>query len=307
MAEELLTETAVSRKKMFLADISLVLVALFWGSNFVLTKAALDLIPPFTYLGLRFIIAAVLLALACWRKIIKATRQDLFAGSLVGFFLCAGFAFQTVGLLHTTPAKSGFITGTSVVIVPFLYILITRKSPGWFSFAGGFMATVGLFLLSGASFKPELGDALTFICAIIFAAHVVALGVFAPRQDPVILTILQMAFTGVGSLVLALFFEPVSGMFSHPPLIWGAILYAVLFCTIGAFLTQTTAQRFTLPTHAALILSTEAVFAGIFSFLFWSESFTMQKLAGALLIFAGIALTELKPVLEARAARRQEA
>ena len=302
MAEELLTETAVSRKKI-LADISLVSGPLL-GST-VLTKAALDLIPPFTY-GLRFIIAAVSRA-GLLAENYKATRQDLFAGSLVGFFLCAGFAFQTVGLLHTTPAKSGFITGTSVVIVPFLYILITRKSPGWFSFAGGFMATVGLFLLSGASFKPELGDALTFICAIIFAAHVVALGVFAPRQDPVILTILQMAFTGVGSLVLALFFEPVSGMFSHPPLIWGAILYAVLFCTIGAFLTQTTAQRFTLPTHAALILSTEAVFAGIFSFLFWSESFTMQKLAGALLIFAGIALTELKPVLEARAARRQEA
>ena len=227
MAEELLTETAVSRKKMFLADISLVLVALFWGSNFVLTKAALDLIPPFTYLGLRFIIAAVLLALACWRKIIKATRQDLFAGSLVGFFLCAGFAFQTVGLLHTTPAKSGFITGISVVLVPFLYILVTRKSPGWFSFAGGFMATVGLFLLSGASFKPELGDTLTFICAIIFAAHVVALGVLHPQGSGDLNHFTDGLYRrgqpGSGSI-----FEPV-WMFSHPPLIWG--LFFTRFCS----------------------------------------------------------------------------
>ncbi|NLY39933.1 MAG: DMT family transporter [Firmicutes bacterium] len=307
MAEELMAETAVSRKKMILADVALVLAALFWGANFVVAKAALDLIPPFTYLGLRFIIAAVLLAAACWRKMLKATRQDLLAGLLAGFFLWAGFAFQTVGLLYTTPAKSGFITGISVVLVPFLYILVTRKSPGWFSFAGGSLALVGLFLLSGASLQPQLGDALTFICAIGFAAHIVALGVFAPRQDPVVLTIVQMALTGAGSMVLALLFEPLSGMFSHPPLVWGAILFAVLFCTIGAFLIQNMAQRFTPPTHAALILSTEAVFAGIFSFLFWSESFTIPKLAGALLIFAGIVLTELKPVLVAGSARRYEA
>ncbi|MEW5785182.1 MAG: DMT family transporter [Bacillota bacterium] len=302
----MIAEVEVSRKKMILADLSLLIVAVFWGSNFVVMKASLELIPPFTYLGLRFLAAAVLVAVVFWRKMRQVTSQDLLIGSLIGFFLFAGFGFQTIGLLYTTPAKSGFITGTAVVIVPFLYILVTRKSPGWLSFAGGFLAAVGLFLLSASeTFGLEFGDALTFISAILFAAHIISLGIFAPRRDPLILAAVQMAFVGLANLSIALFVEPIAGMLAHPPIIWGAIFYAVFFCTIGAFVTQTVAQRFTLPTHAALILSTEAVFAGLFSLLFWEELFTLQKLAGALLIFTGIAVTELKPILAARAAKRQ--
>lgn len=294
-------EETISRKKMIIADISLVIVALFWGSNFVIMKEALEQIEPFTYLGLRFCLAALLLAAVYWRKMMRIRRSDLLAGSLVGFFLFAGFGFQTIGLLYTTPAKSGFITGTSVIIVPFLYFLVIRKSPGWHSFSGGILAAAGLFLLSSNEyFRLESGDALTFISAILFAAHVVALGIYAPRHDPIHLATLQLAFAGVASFAVALVFEPLQGMLSHAPFIWAAIFYAVLFCTIGAFVTQTVAQRFTPPTHAALILSLEAVFAGLFSYLFWNEMFTLQKLAGALLIFAGIAVTELAPLFSAR-------
>lgn len=298
-------EQAGSNKKMLLADISLFIVAVFWGSNFVIMKEALELIEPFTYLGLRFSLAALILAAVYRRKMLRVKREDILIGSLVGFFLIAGFGFQTVGLLITTPAKSGFITGTSVIIVPFLYFLVTRKSPGWPSVSGGILAAVGLFLLSSNEhFRLEFGDLLTFIAAILFAAHVVALGVYAPRRDPISLATLQLAFAGAAAFAVALFVEPLEGMLLHPPVIWGAIFYAILFCTIGAFVTQTIAQRFTPPTHAALILSLEAVFAGLFSYFFWNELFTLQKLAGALFIFTGITVTEVKPLLAARAERR---
>ena len=298
----------IPRKKMYIADISLLIVAVFWGSNFVIMKGALDLITPFAYLGLRFSLAALILAVLFWKRMRQITKQDLLIGSLLGFFLFSGFGFQTIGLLYTTPAKSGFITGTSVVIVPFLCFLLTRISPGWPAFAGGALAAFGLFLLSAnEAFGFEFGDLLTMISAVLFAAHIVSLGRFAPRRDPIMLATVQLAFTGLASFASAVFTEPIEGMLTHPPLIWGAIFYAVLFCTIGAFVTQALAQRLTPPTHAALILCLEAVFAGVFSYFFWDELFTLRKLTGALLIFAGIAIAEIKPLLDNRADKRKAA
>ncbi|MDW7739384.1 MAG: DMT family transporter [Bacillota bacterium] len=296
------------RKKMILADISLLFVALFWGSNFVIMKHAFEVIEPFTYLGIRFCIASVLLALFFWKRLRKAPVGDYLAGCLIGFFLFTGYLFQTVGLLHTTPANSGFITGMAVVIVPFLYYIVTKRSPGWFAFTGGGLAALGLYFLSTTdTVGLGFGDGLTLIGAFLFAAHLIAIAIHVRKRDPIVLAVTQIAFTGFASFVVALIFEPKTGMFDHPYLIWAAILYAVIFCTIGAFVTQTVAQRYTSPTHAVLILSTEAIFAGLFSYLFWGETFSFRKLFGAMMILIGILATELQPVLSAKfAARRAE-
>ncbi len=298
----------IAEKKAILADISLVFVALFWGSNFVIIKQALDIIHPFTYLGIRFFIATLLLAPFFWKRLARAPARDYLDGCLIGLFLFGGFAFQTVGLLYTTPANSGFITNTAVIIVPFLYFFVTRRSPGWWAYVGGILAASGLFLLSANKVAgPGLGDALTLVCAFLFAAHIIAIGLFVQRSDAIVLAVTQIAFTGAASLAAAFMFEPTDLMFRQPPAIWGAIMYAVVFCTIGAFVTQTYAQRYTLPTHASLILSLEAAFAGIFAYLFWDEIFTTQKLIGAVLILAGIMTTELRPVLAAKVTARRAA
>ncbi len=290
-------------KKMVLADFSLFLVALFWGSNFVIMKEALEIIEPFTYLGLRFTLAALLLAPLFWKRLVNASLKDYLAGSLIGLFLFGGFAFQTIGLLYTTPAKSGFITGTAVVIVPFMYYFITRRSPGWLAVLGAILAATGLYLMSVDEVTGfNLGDGLTLICAFLFAAHIISIAIYVRRIDPIVLAVAQIAFTGLASFALAFAFEPAEIMLHQPPLIWGAILYAVVFCTIGAFVTQTIAQRYTTPTHAVLILSLEAVFAGLFSYLFWSELFTAQKLGGVALIFAGILVAEMRPFIAAKIA-----
>lgn len=295
-------------KKMVLADLSLFFVAVFWGSNFVIMKEALEIIEPFTYLGLRFILAALLLAPFFWKRLVKASFSDYMAGGLIGLFLFGGFAFQTVGLLYTTPAKSGFITGTAVVIVPFMYFFVTRRSPGWWAFLGGLLAATGLYLMSVDRVTGfNLGDGLTLICAFLFAAHIIAIAIHVKHRDPIVLAVSQIAFTGLASFAVALVFEPAEIMLHQPTLIWGAILYAVVFCTIGAFVTQTIAQRYTPPTHAVLILSLEAVFAGLFSYLFWDELFTAQKLTGAALIFAGILVAEMRPFIAAKLADRRAA
>ena len=294
-------------KKMIIADFSLLLVALFWGSNFIIIKEALDVIEPFTYLGLRFTLAALILAPFFWRRLSKVSLNDCLVGCLLGLFLFAGFAFQTVGLLFTTPANSGFISNMAVVIVPFLYFLVTRHFPGWWSFVGGGLAAAGLYFLSvDEALGFGLGDGLTLVCAFMFAAHVIAVGVHVRRLDPIVLAITQVAFTGLASLAVAVFYEPVGVMLNQPLHIWGAIFYAIIFCTIGAFVTQNIAQRHTSSSHTALILSLEAVFAGLFSFFFWDEVFTFRKFIGALLIFAGILIAELRPVIVAKIAARRE-
>jgi len=290
-------------KKTVLADLSLFFVAIFWGSNFVIMKEALEIIYPFTYLGLRFSLAALLLAPFFWKRLLSAPARDYLDGCIIGLFLFGGFAFQTVGLLYTTPANSGFITGTAVIIVPFLYFLVTRRSPGWWAYFGGVLAATGLYLLSAdETMRLGFGDALTVVCAFLFAAHLVAIAIYVRRSDAIVLAVTQIVFTGLASFAVAIFYEPTEIMFHQPLIIWGAIIYAVIFCTIGAFVTQTIAQRYTPPTHAVLILSLEAVFAGLFSYLFWGEVFTLRKLSGAFLILAGILIAELRPVLTARIA-----
>lgn len=285
------------RRRVLLADGGLLLVALFWGSNFVIMKEALEEITPLTYLGLRFALAFLLLLLFFWRRFKGVTLNDILVGSLVGLFLSTGFIIQTLGLLHTTPAKSGFITSTSVIMVPFLHYLLTRVSPGWWSFFGCALATLGLYSLSAEGpLALGYGDLLTLVAASLFAIHIVAFGIFSPKKDFITLATIQLGFSGILCLILAALLET-GPMLSYSPSIWGAILYAVLFCTIGAFVTQTAAQRYTPATHTALILSLEAVFAGLFSYFFWNELFTLQKILGAALILFGILTTELGPYL----------
>ncbi len=291
-------------KTLIIADVSLLFVALVWGANFVIMKDALQHITPFAYLGLRFSLATLILALIFWRRLPRISRDDLRCGLLAGLLLFSGFAVQTIGLMHTTPAKSGFITGTSVVIVPLFYYLATKDNPGKWAFIGGLLALGGLYFLSVTNGLPaegfvlQYGDFLTLICAFFFAAHIVTLGIISPCRDTVILSILQLGVTGLLSLLMALTFEPLSSLVVSSPSIWAAILYAIIFCTIGAFVTQTAAQKHTHSTHAALILSTEAVFAGVFSYFFWGEAFTLPMFFGISLIFAGIIITVLKPDLK---------
>lgn len=162
----------IADKKTLVANISLIFVALFRGSNFVIIKQALDVIHPFTYIGIRFLIAAFLLAPFFGKRLARASARDYRDGCLIGLFLFGGFAFQTVGLLYTTPANSGFITNTAVIIVPFLYFLVTKLSPGWWAYVGGTLAAAGLYLLSANEVAgPGLGDFLTLSCAFLFAAH----------------------------------------------------------------------------------------------------------------------------------------
>ncbi|MCG0275334.1 MAG: DMT family transporter [Thermosediminibacteraceae bacterium] len=281
-------------RKSVLADGALLLVTMAWGLNFVVMKNALERITPFMYLAVRFLLAFLILAAIFNENLRKVDKSDIIGGSIIGLFLFLGFATQTVGLVYTTPAKSGFITGSNVVMVPFLAYFVNKKFPGWYQVLGAAVTFVGLGVISlEGGFRINIGDFLTLLCAVFFAMQIVSTEYYSRRGNPINLAIIETGITGMLSLVVGALTEPMPVAIDLS--MWIAILYAVICCTAGAFLVQNVAQKYTTSTHAAVIMCLEAVFAALFSFLLWGESVTLKSLVGYMLILAGVMITELTP------------
>ncbi len=234
-----------------------------WGSTFVMVKGAVAAYPVFSFMALRFAFAGLaLLPLVYWRQrrspTPRLTRSP--APLLMGCALFAGYGFQTSGLQLTTPAKAGFITGLSVVIVPLVAALLLRQAPRWNAWLGVAAATIGLALLSlQANLQIGAGDLLVFGCAISFAGHILLTGRFSPRHDPLLLTLGQVIVVGILDAAAAVAFDRgAAGAGSLTARLTRDVIFAAaftgLFATAAAFGIQTLAQRFTTPTHTALDL-----------------------------------------------------
>ena len=282
--------------KVLIADLALLLVAVFWGGGFVVTKNILAHMGPFYFLGIRFSASALILLIIFNNRIRRTDFKTIKKGTIIGFFLFMGFATQTVGLLYTTPARQSFITGTNVVMVPFIYMFVSGEKVEKNAVFGALMTSIGLAVISlqHGVMAFNLGDSLTLACAVFFASHIVSIGMLVKEADPINLTIIQLALTGIMSLIIALIFEPIPQISLKAGVI--GIGYMVLFSSIAAFLIQNIAQTFTFPTHAAILLSLESVFGAIFSSIFWGENLTVKFVIGALIILSGIIITELQPV-----------
>lgn len=290
-------------KKEIIADIALLLVAASWGLNFVITKNALASISPFLYLGIRFLLASVLMIAIFFKNIKHIKLEDIKGGLIIGLFISIGFITQTVGLLYTTPSKSGFITGSNVVMVPFIAYFITKEFPGWHQVIGAIVTFAGLGMISlSENLTINYGDILTFTCAIAFALQIAFTEYYVKRANSLNITMVQMTTVGIITMVMSVFLEqPASQVLTAD--VWGAIAFGAIVCSAIAFSVQNTAQKYTSSTHAAVILSTESVFAGLFSFLFWKEPITLKTLIGFTLIFTGILITELSKTEESSVRR----
>lgn len=283
----------MENKKSLYADLSLLLVALIWGSGFVATKNALDHIQPYYLLSFRFMLSFLLMSLVFFKRFKKVTFDDFKAGTVIGIFLFLGFATQTVGLNYTTVGKQAFITATNVVMVPFIYWGISKKKPDIYEVIAALLCFAGIGILSlDSGFKMGYGEFLTFLCAIFFAFHISSIGYFTKKHDPIVLSIIQMLVAGILSIIFTLLFEPKIGSIPREGIF--PILYLALFSTLLAFLIQNIAQKYTSSTHAAIILSLEAVFGSILSIIFLKESFTIRLLIGCIAIFISIITTETK-------------
>ncbi len=281
------------------AELLLVAVAAIWGATFVIVKDALEQVSTLLFLGVRFTIAAVALALLFRGRLgthhhLKRTGE-VRAGLIVGLFLFAGYVLQTAGLRYTTAAKAGFITGFYIPLVPVVSALIYKRLPHASEILGVALATAGMTLLTMTSLNLDVsrGDLLVLGCSVAFAFHIVVLGHYSKHLSFEKLALYQISAASLLSLATFWWAEPMRWKLT------GGVAFAIgltaLLATAFAFAAQTWAQQFTTPTRTALIFSLEPVFAWVTAFLLAGETLTGRALTGAALILAGILAVELKP------------
>lgn len=280
-------------KKSLIADLTLLLVAFLWGTTFVASKYLLNYFTPLFIISIRFIIAFVIMSLVFRSHFKSINKYDLKGGIIVGFFLFVGFATQLIALQYTDPGKQAFLAATYVVMVPFIAWALNKKRPDSRSFIGAFICFMGIGMLTlNGSFSMSFGDSLTMFSSVFFAGHIMSTDYFVQKIDPIKLTIVQFGAVAVLSTLLALITEPFpvdvakSGIY--------AVLYLGVVCTTVAYFLQTIAQKYTLSTHTAIILSLEAVFGSIISMIVLKELFTMKMIIGCVSILAAILVIELK-------------
>jgi drug/metabolite transporter (DMT)-like permease len=247
--------------------------------------------PVMDFMAWRFAAASVaMLALrpGCLRNI---TRRELLRGAALGIVLGLGYVAQTYGLLYASAAVSGFITGMFVVLTPVMaWILLGHKTDRntWMVVA---LATVGVAVLSLNGWAFGIGELLTLACAILFAVHIVGLGEWSPQYDPYTFAFLQIATVAVISIIAA-----IPGGITLPPDIetWQTIGITAIFATALAFIVQTWAQSLVPPTRAAIVMTMEPVFAGLFAVIIGGNQLTWRTLLGGAFIVAAMLVINLK-------------
>ena len=269
------------------------LAALFFGSTFVLVQDAVKDVTPMAYLLLRFGIATVAVAPFA----VRAARRDAIdrrllarVGALAGVLLFVGYALQTVGLQYTSASSSAFITGLYVVFTPVVEAVVRRRLPPRGMLLGIVVATIGLYLLTGARIELGKGEALELGCAAVFAVWIVLQGAYVNRLGAIPLTGVQLAVV----TVIAMPATGAAGFGTLTALALFAAAFTGIACSSVGLSLQLFAQRRLSPSQTALILLFEPVFGGLFGY-FAGERLGALRLFGAAVILAGIAMSELTP------------
>ena len=295
--------------------LALLAAAMIWGSSFFILKNALADMPVFLLLAVRFGVGFGLLAALFRRRLLGMKKEALLHGAICGVLLFTAYAFQTFGLRETTPGKNAFLTTVYCVLVPFLETALAwgrRKRPVILSEADGptavlsrhdaarptlwnwlaavaCVAGIGLVSLS-ESLTMNRGDALTLVCGVFYALHVLAVSRYTRHEDAVALTTVQFGAAAVCNGLLSLLTEEMPASVPSGALL--ELAYLAVFPTTVAMLLQSVGQSVTPAAPAAILLSLESVFGVLFSVLFAGELVTPRLLCGFGLIFLAVIASE---------------
>ncbi len=276
------------------ADLLLLLVAISWGTTFVVVQQAVEAVPVYQFLFWRFGLAFVLMVpFMAWRGR-RPDRGTLWAGVVLGLINFGAYALQTFGLTHTTSSSVAFITGLFVVFVPLLGRLVFGQRIVPVVWVSSLLAVGGLWLLTTqGALQAGRGEAYALGCAMLFALHLLYTGRFSRRYDVSGLVIVQFGTMAAASALMQL----MSGG-SLWPAAWSSTLVwslgiTVVFATVFAFWVQTSMQRFTSAARAAVIFTMEPLSAAIFAYAYVGEVLRPLQLAGGIIIVASMLLTEL--------------
>jgi drug/metabolite transporter (DMT)-like permease len=282
------------------ANLGLLLCSMVWGTTFVVVQNALSGASVTMFLAARFATAAVLIAVVYRRSLRGLDWQGFRQGMLVGVFMFGGYIFQTIGLKFTTASKAAFLTGSSVVLVPLLLVACRQQRITRCVWWGATSAFAGLYLLTiGPQGIHSLnrGDPLVLISAVLFALQIISVGRAVGRVSVGAIGFLEVATTAVLSALLV----PVAAAAHWEPAYFTptrGLLLALAITSIGGTVIclplQVWSQQYASPSHAAIILSLEPVFAAITSYFAQGERLGPRELIGAALVLAGILLAEYR-------------
>ncbi|CAH8772759.1 DMT family transporter [Paenibacillus dendritiformis] len=295
------------KHRQFASDLCLLLIAFVWGSTFLVVQHAVFVLPPLAFNAVRFAGAALLFGLVALlsrkrrRGSRSGTRALLLHGALLGVFLFGGYAFQTIGLVYTTTTNAGFITGLSVVLVPFISLRLAKQRlqpPTWIA---AVLALAGLYFLAfnGGAVQLNEGDGFVLLCSFCFALHIAFTGKYAAIHNTVLLVTVQFAVVALAAASSSFLFEPqLTGAalweaLTEPKVIV-ALLISICISTAFAYWAQTWCQQYTSASRVAVIFAMEPVFAAITGVTFAGETLGLWAIVGCLLILAGMIVVELK-------------
>lgn len=277
------------------ASMGLLFATAIWGFSFVVVKESVDVIPPLYMLAFRFTIASIAMALLFAKRLRNITKQMVLHGAWIGIWLFLAYVMQTWGCKYTTAGKNAFITVMYVVIVPFLSWLLFHKRPKLYSLIAAALALVGVGMLSlNGEGGINSGDWMTLAASFFFAVHMIYVNHYGQTEDPVLLTLLQLATTAVLSWILAPLMEGAFPTAVWSPDMLGSMLYLGLLASMLGFLLQNVGQKYTPPATAALLMSMESVFGTLSSVVFLREHISPKMFAGCALVLFAVILAETK-------------
>lgn len=286
----------------------LLLTALVWGISFISQSKGVEQISPVSFNGIRSVLGGIVLLPVIFildrnkkKKGISIYKYDktlLKAGIICGTLLCIATTLQTAGMVYTSPGKSGFITALYMVIIPIIS-LFTGKKPRPVIFISVIIAVLGLYLMCiDESLSINKGDVLTFICAFIFAAHILVIDHYSPKVDGVKLSCTQFFVCGIINIIIMLFTE-----IPKPTAVlncWASIGYSGIMSCGVAYTLQIVGQKYTDPTSASILMSLESVFATLSTVILVALGWNLtggaldtREIFGCVLMFIAIILVQL--------------
>lgn len=289
-----------------IANLLLLLAGMVWGMGFVAQETALEDMGPMLFTGLRFLLAGLVVLPFAIREQINA-KTKLSLGSFkwllpIGVIFFLALALQQVGLMTTNVTKAGFLTALYVLFVPLILFVILREKQVWIIWPAALLALTGIYMLSGGEISSlNGGDWLMVVGAVFWAVHVILMGkVVVKMGTPVTMATSQFLICGCLG-VLGYFAAPLTGIpepVASLSMIREAlpeILYAGIFAGALAFSLQAIAQQYTAASSAAILLSSESLFAALFGAILLGERLSIIGYLGCGLIFLAMVLVELKP------------
>jgi drug/metabolite transporter (DMT)-like permease len=288
----------------FKSEFVLLFCSLVWGFSFPSVKLALNYMSPNAFIFFRFFLTLAIFY-AVYRKRIKTfKRVDVTRGIILGSILFIGFLTQTIGLMHTSSANSAFITGTNLILIPFVQIAVIKIKPKFENIIGILIVMFGIFILSDVQNTDlNFGDFITMICAIAFSFHIVYLDKFSNKSATMPLIYGQYLAMTVLSFLSLLFIEHLylgQFKFEYNNFLLFSIVFNGIFSTFIALFLAMRFQKYTTPVRAGLIYNMEQVFAVVFAFFLISEMLSKNQIIGAFIILGGLLFSEFYSEIKRR-------